>query len=134
MVCNDNEFKKFQDLLKTFGYDNIPDEPYECSWKVDSYDFCQRYLKRYRIKPDVLEIISKFIPIEKYYWTTITLFPTNYLGYKREDKLVPCYELTKEENEIFQKEVEQTPHSHSPASKGRVGGGLEWGIFYINKR
>ena len=24
---------------------------------------------------------------------------------------------------------EQTPHSHSPASKGRVGGGLEWGIF-----
>ena len=105
MVC-DNDFNVFQKLLKDFGYDKIPNEPFECSWKVDSYDFCQRYLKRYRISPDVLEIISKFIPIEKYYWTTITLFPTNYLGYEREDKLVPCYELTKEENEIFEKQIE----------------------------
>ena len=30
--------------------------------------------------------------------------------------------------------IEQTPHSHSPTSKQSVGGGLEWGIFYINKR
>jgi UDP-N-acetylglucosamine 1-carboxyvinyltransferase len=30
--------------------------------------------------------------------------------------------------------IEQIPHSHSPASKRSVGGGLEWGIFYIKKR
>ena len=30
-------------------------------------------------------------------------------------------------------QFEQTPHSHSPASKRSVGGGLEWGIFYIKK-
>ena len=130
MICNDNEFKKFQDLLKTFGYNNIPDEPYECSWKVDSYDFCQRYLKCYRISPDVLEIISKFIPIEKYYWTTITLFPTNYLGYEREDKLVHCYELTKEENEIFQKQVENMVQIVYKNQKA-LGCDLEWNYMEI---
>lgn len=130
MVCNDNSFKEFQKLLKTFGYDKIPKTPYECNWKVDSYDLCQGYLKRYRVSPDVLEIISKFIPIEKYYWTTITLFPTNYLGYEREDKLIPCYELSKEENRIFQKQIEnmvQIVYENQRA----LGCDLEWNYMEI---
>jgi hypothetical protein len=105
-MSNNTDFEKFIKLLKTFEYDEIPQEPYECSWKIDSYRFCQFYLKRFRISPDVLEIISKFISIEKYYWTTVIMFPDNYFGYERGNSLVKIQDLTSEEKDKFQKQME----------------------------
>ena len=78
----DNSFERFQNLLKRLNYPVIPEKPEDC-WKINSYEFCQDYLKTRRVTPSVLENVSKFILIEKYYWTNVTMFPSLYLGYHR---------------------------------------------------
>ena len=102
----DNSFERFQNLLRAINYPDIPDKP-EKTWVVNSYDLCQNYLKERRITPAVLELVSKFVPIEKYYWSSVVSFPSLYLMYKDENGIKEFSYLNKEELEHFENRIKE---------------------------
>lgn len=100
----DNSFEIFQNLLKRLNYPVIPEKPEDC-WKINSYELCQDYLETRRVTPNVLENVSKFILIEKYYWTSVTMFPSRYLGYHNGEKMLDVSKLNKQDQKEFEEEI-----------------------------
>ena len=108
MIVTDNrtEFQKFQDFLKEIEYERIPNDELDCKFKVDSYDLFQKHLKEYQLSPDVLELVSKFVKIEKYYWLSATMIPTSYFGYDAGEVLKDYNECNEKEKATFEKQIE----------------------------
>lgn len=102
------DFQKFQELLKDVGCDNIPQNEYECDYKVDSYDLFQMRIKgHFRLSPEEMTLLSKYIPIEKYYWSSAMMFPSSYLSFYDGNDFKDIYDLNEEEQTIFNEQITQ---------------------------
>lgn len=100
-----SDFEIVQDVLKTIEYRSVPENEKECG-RYDSYDLFKRHIEgRYLLTPDELIALSKYTPIERYYWSNATMFPNSYLIYEDANGCNKCIsELNEEEQAIFEQQ------------------------------
>jgi len=100
------DFYKFQELLKESGLkdENIPLSEYECEYKFDSYDFFQRIKGYVKYTPEEMTLLSKYVPIEKYFWSSAVMFPTIYFSFYDGSDFKDIEELNEVELTTFNKQ------------------------------
>lgn len=105
---NENkDFEKFQEILEAVDYPRIPKNPSECG-SINSYSLFQVYIKgSTKLEPEELSILSKYVPVEKYYWTSVSMFPGQYLVYNNGKECKELYDLNEQEKADFESQVRE---------------------------
>lgn len=108
IVKNENkDFEKFQEILEAVDYPKIPKNPLECE-NIDSYSLFQVYIKgSTKLEPEELSVLSKYVPVEKYYWTSVSMFPGQYLAYNNGKECKELYDLNEQEKADFESQVRE---------------------------
>ena len=108
IVKNENkDFEKFQEILEAVDYPKIPKNPSECE-NIDSYSLFQVYIKgSIKLEPGELSVLSKYVPVEKYYWTSVSMFPGQYLTYNNGKECKELYDLNEQEKADFESQVRE---------------------------
>lgn len=106
LKITDDDFEDFKQVCEDIEYPNIPQSKNDLCF-IDSYSFCQSYLKNYYMDKESLEIISRVIPMEKYYVMSLSQFPSLYMEPHIDKEIKDMTPLEKIEFDIYAQETMQ---------------------------